>query len=101
MIISGGENIYPAEVENLLAGLPGLQECAMVGLPDARWGEVAVLAVVRTPGGVLDEAKVRQALEGRLARYKHPKRIAFLEDMPRTALGKVRKPELVARLQEP
>jgi fatty-acyl-CoA synthase len=98
MIISGGENIYPAEVENLLAGLPGLQECAMVGLPDARWGEVAVLAVVRAAGSLLDEAGVREALQGRLARYKHPKRIVFLESLPRTALGKVQKAGLVAHL---
>jgi fatty-acyl-CoA synthase len=99
MIISGGENIYPAEIENLVAALPGLQEFAVVGLPDAQWGEVVVLAVVREAGSTLDEAQVRQALEGRLARYKHPKRVVFLASLPKTALGKIRKPELVAHLQ--
>ncbi len=99
MIISGGENIYPAEIENLVAALPGLQEFAVVGLPDPQWGEVVVLALVREPGSGLDEAQVRQALEGRLARFKHPKHFFFLESLPKTALGKVRKPELVARLQ--
>ena len=99
MIISGGENIYPAEIENLVASLPGLQEFAVVGLPDPQWGEVVVLALVREPGAALEEPQVRRALEGRLARFKHPKRIVFVESLPKTALGKVRKPELVARLQ--
>ena len=101
MIISGGENIYPAEIENLLSGLPGLQECAVVGLPDPRWGEVGVLAVVRVSGSSLDEARLRGALEGRIARYKHPKRVVFLDELPKTALGKVQKSALVARLREP
>jgi len=101
MIISGGENIYPAEIENLLSGLPGLQECAVVGLPDPRWGEVGLLAVVRAPGSSLDEARLRGALEGRIARYKHPKRVVFLDELPKTALGKVQKSALVARLREP
>jgi fatty-acyl-CoA synthase len=121
MVISGGENIYPAEIENLLEGLPGLLECAAVGVPDTQWGEVVVLAVVRRAGDEAgeqarlqpdgapaeraaspprcDETSVRSALEGRLARYKHPKRIVFVPSLPKTALGKVRKAELVAQLQ--
>ncbi|MEN9417439.1 MAG: hypothetical protein RI988_1059 [Pseudomonadota bacterium] len=113
MVISGGENIYPAEIENLLEGLPGLLECAAVGLPDPQWGEVVVLAVVRAagdeagsggggapgPGSRCDEPTIRAALEGRLARYKHPKRIVFVTALPKTALGKVQKSELVAQLQ--
>jgi len=99
MIISGGENIYPAEIENLVAALPGLREFAVVGLPDPLWGEIVVLAAVREAGADLQEADVRHALEGRLARYKHPKRIVFLESLPKTALGKVRKPELAVLLQ--
>ena len=99
MIISGGENIYPAEIENLVSALPGLREHAVVGLPDPHWGEVVVLVAVREAGSQLQEAQLRQALEGRLARYKHPKRVVFLESLPRTALGKVRKAELVRMLQ--
>ena len=101
MIISGGENIYPAEIENLVGAMPGVSECAVVGLPDERWGEVPVLVLVRAPGvAFVDEAGVRALLEGRLARYKHPRRVVFRETLPKTALGKVRKPVLVAQLRE-
>jgi fatty-acyl-CoA synthase len=99
MIISGGENIYPAEIENLLAGTPGVADCAVVGMPDARWGEVPVLAVVAAPGHAPDEAALRALFDARLARFKHPRRIVFLAGLPRTALGKVRKAELAAHLQ--
>jgi fatty-acyl-CoA synthase len=93
-IISGGENVYPAEVENLLAGLPGLIDCALVGVPDARWGEVPVLAVV----GTADEAAIRARLDGRVARYKLPRRIVRLGALPKTALGKVQRAALVRQL---
>jgi len=95
-IISGGENVYPAEVENLLAGLPGLVDCALVGVPDAQWGEVPVLAVV----GVVDESAVHAALDGRLARYKQPRRIVRLDALPKTALGKVQRGALARRLAD-
>jgi fatty-acyl-CoA synthase len=99
MIISGGENIYPAEIENLLVTAPGLAECAVVGLPDERWGEVPVLAVVPRPGAELDLALLRAHYESRLARFKHPRRVVQLPALPKTALGKVQKPALVAQLQ--
>jgi fatty-acyl-CoA synthase len=99
MIISGGENIYPAEVENLLLGAPGLAECALVGLPDERWGEMPVLAVVARPGQALDLGLLRARYESRLARFKHPRRLVQLPDLPKTALGKVQKGELVQRLR--
>lgn len=98
MIISGGENIYPAEIENLVAQLPQVAECVVVGLPDERWGEVPVLVVVAAPGAAPDEARIRSALEGRLARFKHPREVIVMPDLPRTALGKVRKDALVQRL---
>jgi fatty-acyl-CoA synthase len=98
MIISGGENIYPAEIENLLGDCPEILEAAVVGQPDARWGEVVVAVVVRKPGSVLDAAGVSQLFEGRLARFKHPKRIVFCEALPKTALGKVQKAGLLASL---
>lgn len=98
MIISGGENVYPAEIENLLTDCPEILEAAVVGQPDARWGEVVVAVVVRKPGSGLDAAGVLQLFEGRLARFKHPKRIVFCEALPKTALGKVQKAGLLAGL---
>jgi fatty-acyl-CoA synthase len=98
MIISGGENVYPAEIENLLADCPMVLESAVVGEPDARWGEVVVAVVVRKPGADLDAAQVLQLFDGRLARFKHPKRVVFCDALPKTALGKVRKAGLLASL---
>jgi fatty-acyl-CoA synthase len=98
LIISGGENIHPAEVENLLVGWPGLADCAVVGLPDARWGEVPVLAVVPERGRGVDAEALLQALAGRLARFKLPRRVVVLDALPRTALGKVQRAELAQRL---
>jgi fatty-acyl-CoA synthase len=98
LIISGGENIYPAEIENLLAGMPEIAEAAVIGMPDARWGEVPVAAVVVRPAATLTEAAVLGRLEGRIARFKLP-RIAFVSGpLPRNAMGKVVKAPLLARL---
>jgi fatty-acyl-CoA synthase len=96
MIISGGENIYPAEIESLLAQHPAVAECAVVGQADARWGEVAVAVVVLRASEASDEwdAPIRAFLDGRLARYKWPRRWVQVAELPRTALGKVQKPEL-------
>lgn len=101
MIISGGENVYPAEIENLLADCPMIAEAAVVGEPDARWGEVVVAVVVRKPGAELDAAQVLQLFDGHLARFKHPKRVLFCEVLPKTALGKVQKAGLLAALNKP
>ncbi len=98
MIISGGENVYPAEIENLLADCPLVAEAAVVGEPDARWGEAVVAVVVRKPGAELDEARVRALFDGKLARFKHPKRIVFCDALPKTALGKVQKAGLLAAI---
>jgi len=98
MIISGGENIYPAEIENLLADCPQILEAAVVGQPDAHWGEVVVAVIVKAPGEDLDAAQVRQLFEGRLARFKHPKHIVFCKALPKTALGKVQKAGLLVSL---
>jgi fatty-acyl-CoA synthase len=94
MIISGGENVYPAELENVLADCPAIAEAAVVGVPDPKWGEAVVAAVVRKPGAALDEAAVLGLFERRLARFKHPRRVVFVESLPKTALGKVQKAEL-------
>jgi fatty-acyl-CoA synthase len=101
MIISGGENIYPAEIENLLVTLPGVAECAVVGLPDARWGEVPVAVLVQTAdaaGQALSESTVLAHLQERIARFKLPRRVVFMDSLPKSALGKVQKPLLQAEL---
>ncbi len=98
MIISGGENIYPAEIENLAIGWPGVAEAAVVGLPDARWGEVPVLVLVPQPGATIDLDGLRAHFEGRLARFKHPRDIVVRDEVPRTALGKVQKAALASSL---
>jgi fatty-acyl-CoA synthase len=94
VIISGGENIYPAELENVLADCPAIAESAVIGMPDPKWGEAACAVIVCKPGAKLDEAAVLALFQDRLARYKHPRRILFSESLPKNALGKVQKHEL-------
>ena len=98
MLISGGENIYPAEIENIAATWPGVAEAAVVGLPDARWGEVPVLVLVAQPGAVVDVPALQAHLQAQLARFKQPRRTLVLAEVPRTALGKVQKAALRAQL---
>jgi fatty-acyl-CoA synthase len=98
LIISGGENIHPAEIENLVAEWPDVAECAVVGLPDARWGEVPVLAIVVRPGSTLDAAALRRLFDAKLARFKHPREVVPVEALPKTALGKVQRPALARQL---
>lgn len=100
IIISGGENIHPAEIENLVTGWPGIVDCAVVGLPDAHWGEVPVLALVVAPGAEPDLAALRAMFEARLARFKHPRRIVVVPQLPKTALGKVQRRQLVQQLED-
>ena len=88
MIISGGENVYPAEVERVLLEHPDVSECAVIGRPDPRWDEVPVAYVIRRTGSV-DADGLKAHLQVQLARYKIPRDIVFVTDMPRTALGKV------------
>jgi fatty-acyl-CoA synthase len=87
VIISGGENIYPAEVERVLATAPGVVEGAVIGRADPRWGEVPVAVVVPGPG--FDAARVLAHFEGQIARFKQPRDVVAVEALPRTALGKV------------
>jgi fatty-acyl-CoA synthase len=93
MFISGGENVYPAEIEAALAGHPQVAECAVVGVPDERWGEVGHLAI-RPRAESLDVAAVQAFLGERLARYKLPKHVSIVEELPRNGAGKVLKIEL-------
>ncbi len=99
LIISGGENIHPAEIETIALADAAVAEAAVVGLPDVRWGEVAVLAVVPRAGCEIDIARLQTAFAATLARFKHPHRIVVLDALPKTALGKVRKADLAVDLQ--
>ncbi len=91
LIITGGYNVYPREIEDELELIPGVAESAVVGLPDADFGESVAAVVIRTAGSTLGAAEVRRTLEERLARYKLPKRIVFARALPRNAMGKVQK----------
>lgn len=88
VIISGGENVYPAEIERLARRAPGITDCAVVGRPDPQWGQVPVLFAV-TAGDALDRAELQRVFVNGLARYKHPKLVIEIDALPRTALGKV------------
>jgi fatty-acyl-CoA synthase len=91
MIISGGENIYPAEVENVIDSLPEVSHCAVIGVPDPRWGEVGVAMVQLRTGEVLDEEAVLAPCREQLAGYKVPRRVQFVERLPLGPAGKVMK----------
>ena len=94
MIISGGENIYPAEIENLLIESPDIAEASVIGKPDARWGEIVVAVVVPRENSTLSSEQVMKLLEGRIARFKHPKEVVLVKALPKTALGKIRKEDV-------
>ena len=95
MYISGGENVYPAEVENVIYQIPEVAEVAVIGIPDERWGEVGEAIIALKPDTTLTADDVTTYCDGRLARYKQPKQVRFVEVLPRNATGKVLKFELV------
>jgi fatty-acyl-CoA synthase len=94
MYISGGENVYPAEVENVLHQLAAIAEAAVIGIADAQWGEVGMAIVAVKPGHSLTEAEIQAHCEANLARFKRPYVIRFVEALPRNATGKIHKPTL-------
>ena len=94
VVISGGENIYPAELEDILAACDEISEAAVVGRPDEKWGEVPVAVVVRQGNSSLDKQAVIDLFVGALARFKHPKDVVFVAVLPRNSMGKVLKFEL-------
>jgi len=94
MIVSGGENIYPTEIENVLYEHPDVAAAAVIGVPHQRWGETPKAVVVLRPGSAADERQLIAFLRQRLAHYKCPTSIAFVQDMPRSASGKILKREL-------
>ncbi len=89
MIISGGENIYPAEIERVLLAHPDVADVGVIGEPDHKWQEVPVAYVIRRPGCTADAETLKAHVLGHLARFKVPRDIVFVDDLPRTALGKV------------
>ena len=94
MYVSGGENVYPAEIERVLAELPDVAECAVIGIADARWGEVGRAYVVARPGASVTDELILAHCRLRLAGYKQPTSIRLVDALPRTASGKVQKHQL-------
>jgi acyl-CoA synthetase (AMP-forming)/AMP-acid ligase II len=94
MIISGGENIYPKEIETVIYELDEVAECAVFGVPDDKWGEVPAVWISLKPGAKLAETTVVDQCVEKLARFKRPRHIRFVTDFPKTAIGKIQKTEL-------
>jgi acyl-CoA synthetase (AMP-forming)/AMP-acid ligase II len=91
MIVSGGENVYPTEIEALLAGHPEIADIAIIGVPDAKWGEAVKAVAVRRAGSQLTAEALIAWVAGRLASYKHPRSVDFVDTLPRNASGKLLK----------
>jgi fatty-acyl-CoA synthase len=94
MFISGGENVYPAEIEKALYQHPAVHMCAVIGLPDPDWGEVGQACVVLKPGAEISEQELLVFMKNRLAKFKVPKRVVFMDELPISAAGKILKREL-------
>jgi len=97
MIVSGGENVFPSEVENVLTRLPGVVEAAVVGVPDDEFGSRLKAFVVARPDAALDAETVRAFIRANLARFKVPREVEFVEELPRNGTGKVMRTELEQR----
>jgi acyl-CoA synthetase (AMP-forming)/AMP-acid ligase II len=96
MITSGGENVYSPEVEEAVLTLPAVAACAVIGVPDERWGEAVCAVVVPAPGGTVTSEAVQEQVRQRLARYKVPRRVVVAEALPVLATGKIDKKQLRA-----
>jgi fatty-acyl-CoA synthase len=96
MIVSGGENVFPSEVEDLLAGVPGVREVAVLGVPDAEFGQRLRAYVALQDGASLTEQELKDQVKSNLAGYKAPREVVFVDVLPRNATGKVVKRELQA-----
>ncbi len=90
-MISGGYNVYPMEIEGEIDAIDGVGESAVIGVPHPDFGEGVTAIVTLKPGAALTEADILARLSGRLARYKQPKRVLFVEALPRNTMGKVQK----------
>jgi long-chain acyl-CoA synthetase len=96
MVISGGVNIYPAEIEAALAMMPGVRDCAVFGIPDEEFGEALAAAVQVEPGAVVASSDVKTFLQGKIASYKVPREVTFHDELPREESGKIFKRRLRA-----
>jgi len=96
MIVTGGENVFPAEVENAIFGCPGVADVAVIGVPSEKWGEEVKAIVVPAPGAVIDAQRIIAWTKQRIAAYKAPKSVDFVAALPRNAAGKILKRELRA-----
>ena len=101
MIISGGENIYPAEVESALCDHPDVAEAAVIGIPNEQWGEVGMAVIAVKPGHTLTPAEIHAHCQANLARFKCPRLIEFIDALPRNATGKIHKPTLRQQFGQP
>jgi len=97
MIISGGENIYPREIEEVIIQHPSVREVAIIGVPDSAWGEAVKAVIVVKPGTSLSQGEILDFCAERIARYKKPKSVDFVPELPKNAYGKIMKRELRAR----
>ncbi len=97
MYISGGENVYPAEVEDVLMSFEKIADAGVIGVPDQKWGESGMAIVVKKPDADVTEQEVIEYCKGKLAKYKIPKKVTFVDALPRTATGKILKKELRAQ----
>ena len=94
MFISGGENVYPVEVERILSQHPAVREVAVVGLPDGKWGESGCAVISLNDGAYTDSAEILQFCTDKLAKFKIPKRVEFMENLPKGDSGKILKREI-------
>ena len=94
MYRSGGENVYPAEIEKVLLGHPGINNVAIFGVPDAKWGEVGMACVVPEKGETITKEEVHQFLKDKVAKYKYPAHLEIVDALPMTATMKVKKAAL-------
>jgi len=101
LIITGGLNVYPKEIEEKIDALPGVVESAIIGIPDADFGEAVAAVIVAQPGCTLTETAVIVALRDEIARFKVPKHVQFVTELPRNAMGKVQKNLLRERFAKP
>ena len=91
MIISGGENIFPTEIENALYSHPNVRECAVFGIPDDHWGELPAAHVILKAGKIITEDELEDYCASQIARHKRPRLIKFVDSLPKTAVGKIQK----------
>ena len=99
MIITGGFNVYSAEVEQVLLAHPAIQDCAVIGLPDEKWGERVTAVLQLRPGHAVTQADVRAFVKERLGSVKAPKQVEVWPDLPRSKVGKILKPEIKSRMR--